>query len=69
MQLKLRKEMNKNYYEILEIEPTAVGSIIKKAYKKMALKWHPDKNTEVDMKTFAETQFKVTNGNVYGNYS
>ena len=34
---------NKNYYELLEIEPTATASEITKAYKKALLKYHPDK--------------------------
>ena len=29
------------YYEILEIEKNADENAIKKAYRKLALKWHP----------------------------
>lgn len=33
-----------NPYQILGIEATATGKEIKSAYRKMAMKWHPDKN-------------------------
>lgn len=38
--------MNKDYYEILELNKYATNIEIKKSYKKLALKHHPDKNQD-----------------------
>ena len=52
--------MQVNYYEILEIEKTASGEEIKKAYRKLAMKYHPDRAPE-DKKKEHEEKFKKIN--------
>lgn len=39
----MNKKLDRNYYDILEIERTADAAAIKKGYKKAALLLHPDK--------------------------
>lgn len=38
--------VNQNYYEILEVTQQSTQEEIKKSFRRLALKWHPDKNPE-----------------------
>lgn len=45
-----------DYYELLEIERGANDAVIKTSYRKLAMRWHPDKNPG---DTDAEARFKA----------
>ncbi len=47
-----------DYYELLEIERTADDATIKSSYRKLAMRWHPDRN-QGDSE--AESRFKSIN--------
>lgn len=53
--LRAAAKTRRNYYEILHVEPTASASEIKKSFRKLALKFHPDKSKGADAeKRFTE---------------
>ncbi len=54
------KSKNQDFYKILGVDKKATASEIKKAYRKLALKYHPDKNIETEeKKKTAEKKFKA----------
>lgn len=45
----MNKKLDRNYYDLLEIERAADADAVKKAYKKAALVHHPDKGGSHEM--------------------
>ena len=56
--LELKKSKRKNYYKILEVTKDASEHDIKRAYKKAALKHHPDRCKEESEREKFEANFK-----------
>ena len=51
--------MKRDYYEVLEVSPGTSADDLKRAYRKLALRWHPDRNP--DDRGTAEERFKELN--------
>ena len=49
-------EMATDYYNVLEVSKAATTDDVKKAYRRLALQWHPDKNPS--QQELATTKFK-----------
>lgn len=65
--------MKRDYYEVLGVSKGASDSEIKKAYRKMAIKYHPDKNpgdkdAEENFKEAAEAYEVLSDGNKRSRY-
>jgi curved DNA-binding protein CbpA len=49
--------MGTDYYNVLKVNRNAAEEDLKKSYRRLAMKWHPDKNPG-DAKKEAEAKFK-----------
>merc|ERR1712037_334903 len=54
----LKQSKQKNYYKILGVKRNANKRVIKKAYRKLALEFHPDKHEGEEAKREAEKKFQ-----------
>ena len=54
----LKQSKTKDYYRILGLRRDADAADIKKAYRKLALEWHPDRHPEEDKKAEASKKFQ-----------
>lgn len=55
----LKQSKQKDYYKILGVSRSANLKAIKKAYRALALEWHPDKHTGEEEKAKAEAKFQL----------
>ena len=58
---------SRDYYAVLGVDRNANDDQLKKAYRKMAVKWHPDKNQDNTEK--AEAMFKEVDADASGTIS
>jgi|TARA_B100001094_G_C17515745_1_gene477738 DnaJ-class molecular chaperone len=54
LEAKIKNKAKVDYYKVMKLSRSASAKEIKRAYHKLAMKWHPDKNSAPE----AETTFK-----------
>ena len=56
--------MAKNPYDVLGVSPSASDDEIKKAYRDLTRKYHPDANVDNPLADLAEEKFKEVQGSI-----
>ena len=56
--------MNKNPYDVLGVSPNASDDEIKRVYRDLTRKYHPDANVNNPLADLAEEKFKEVTGSV-----
>ena len=53
-----KRSKEKDYYKILGVKRDATEKEIKKAYRKLALQWHPDKHKDDKQGSYTDASWK-----------
>lgn len=59
MVMRRRRKQHRSPYDVLGVSPSASADDIKKTYRKLALRFHPDKNTDEDSDSAAKMMQEI----------